>query len=165
MKTTTETETLQQHPQANAERAPRQVARKRREKNEKRNGRGAAHWRRPPPVLFGCRRKASRSHCRHRSELDATLNCPNLFKPPHCGRIAHGTQPLSQNGYGYISQKLTKSKHINDPDWVSGGKHSQKKWFPMRSICKRRAGKLYTARSRLYRSRLLQPYIFVGRNP
>ena len=32
MKTTTETETLQQHPQANAERAPRQAARKKREK-------------------------------------------------------------------------------------------------------------------------------------
>ena len=69
MKTTSETETLQQHPQANAERAPRQVARKRRAKNEKRNGRGAAHWRRPPPVLFGCRRKASRRHCHHCSEL------------------------------------------------------------------------------------------------
>ena len=35
MKTTTETETLQQHPQANAERAPRQAAQKKRENGKK----------------------------------------------------------------------------------------------------------------------------------
>ena len=47
MKTTSETATLQQHPQASAERAPRQATRKRRETG-KRRGRGAAHGRRPP---------------------------------------------------------------------------------------------------------------------
>ena len=47
MKTTSETATLQQHPQASAARAPRQATQKRRETG-KRRGSGAAHGRLPP---------------------------------------------------------------------------------------------------------------------
>ena len=62
MKTTSETETLQQHPQASAERAPRQATRKRREREKEEAAAlhtgGGRRW----PVLWGCRRNASRSH-------------------------------------------------------------------------------------------------------
>ena len=42
------------------------------------------------------------------------------------------------------------------PDWVSNGKQAARKLFPMRSICTRRAGELYKALSRLYRSQISQ---------
>ena len=62
MKTTSETATLQQHPQASAERAPRQATRKRREREKEEAAAlhtgGGRRW----PVLLGCRRNASRSH-------------------------------------------------------------------------------------------------------
>ena len=125
MKTTSETETLQQHPQASAERAPRQATRKRREREKEEAAAlhtgGGRRW----PVLLGCRRNASRSHFGgwglHRqpqprvtatgvacSELSQQLlkflnpprpsfNCLSSFLP-HSSRLAHGCNPLSQNG-------------------------------------------------------------------
>ena len=125
MKTTSETETLQQHPQASAERAPRQATRKRREREKEEAAAlhtgGGRRW----PVLLRCRRNASRSHFGgwglHRqpqprvtatgvacSELSQQLlkflnpprpsfNCLSSFLP-HSSRLAHGCNPLSQNG-------------------------------------------------------------------
>ena len=154
MKTTSETETLQQHPQASAERAPRQATRKRREREKEEAAAlhtgGGRRW----PVLLGCRRNASRSHFGgwglHRqpqprvtatgvacSELSQQLlkflnpprpsfNCLSSFLP-HSSRLAHGCNPLSQNGYDN-----------NDPDKVSNGKQAARKGFP-RSVRGERA--------------------------
>ena len=108
---------------------------------------GCRRW----PVLLGCRRNASRSHFGgwglHRqpqprvtatgvacSELSQQLlkflnpprpsfNCLSSFLP-HSSRLAHGCNPLSQNGYG---------DNNNDPDKVSNGKQAARKGFPRRS--------------------------------
>ena len=97
---------------------------------------GGRRW----PVLLGCRRNASRSHFGgwglHRqpqprvtatgvacSELSQQLlkflnpprpsfNCLSSFLP-HSSRLAHGCNPLSQNGYGRCFQegRTTKRAH------------------------------------------------------
>ena len=79
------------------------------------------------PVLFGCRRKASRSRCRHRSELGHHLNHLKLLKPPHRGRLAHGTQPLEPdkirsgrtNRWGYESWGTNRPTPYPEP--AAGG--------------------------------------------
>ena len=98
MKTTSETATLQQHPQASAERAPRQAARKRRE-NGKREKAAEMHFDgvRRPSYLDADARPLGAAAATAQS-LAATLNHLKLLKPPHSGRLAHGTQPLSKNG-------------------------------------------------------------------
>ena len=94
MKTTSETETLQQHPQASAEWAPRQAARRRRENGKKRRPRRCtlAASAGGPSYLDADARPLGAAAATAQS-LATTLNALKLLKPPHSGRLAHGTQP------------------------------------------------------------------------
>ena len=75
MKTTSETETLQKHPRARMSPSAGGSEKARKWKKEKAAALHTGGVRRRP-VLFGCRRKASRSRCRHRSELGHHLKPP-----------------------------------------------------------------------------------------
>ena len=116
MKTTTETETLQQHPQANAERAPRQAARKRREngKKEKAAELHTGGVRRPSYLDADARPLGVTAAT---AQSFATLNHLNLL--PHCGRIAHGTQPLSLSQNGIKSGPGATDLEIGTPTSAS----------------------------------------------
>ena len=139
MKTTSETETLQQHPQASAERAPRQATRKRREREKEEAAAlhtgGGRRW----PVLLGCRRKASRSHfggwgCMFRYNtnpmlfslqrglharslattfLSSLIHLVSIPEAPFSTIAAASLMacnPLSQNGYGISAPNENSQK-------------------------------------------------------
>ena len=100
-------------------------------------------------------------------------------RPPLCSGIAHGTNPpraLSQNSYGICTRRAGKLYRARSRLYRRRFLQVNMRWkalaeiYTMHSfallsnevlaatwgICTRRAGKLYKARSRLYRSQILQ---------